>query len=885
MAIEPDFPDRLDALLGRPALIGEPADYRQRMREHGSMGEQLLTKYRVDPVMAGFFDIAESKSWDLWLAEMPADAREPVITAVHSLSISYRDQDRDLDAALYWAAIHVRLAQSLPDEFGPRSSRVGYGKDHYVYAALAGLANLEGMRGAVEREYALLREAESYYHAEQDARLREGVTERPAPERILRIGSGLEELYRNLSKAAWRIGDEAEARRYHLLANDHRNDDRTAASEIAELMRKGEYYLDMSRPDAALGYFQDAVTLAETEQMHATSYSVRVIANAYRRIADVYNRLGVPRTALVMLAKARDLMIGSGKSGFLGGVEVTAARICQANPRLGVALDHYLRALEYYSARAESGTAHTWTTPDSRILRIIDFEGGFGVLLDVAEVLRQDGRCSEAADFLRLATAIAETVRGSAVDEASRIAVQEQRSGALVALAQIQLQQARETSSPDWAAEAWQTIETLRARTFLDMVGDTALAPPADLPAELTAREAELLERRRRLRAAPTRDAGFWAAHEAIEAELGQVWRLLAAASSEAAEYVAVRHARPATHAEVSAVLRDRVPVPSSRAVAVNLFFLDDQTLMLLAVGGGDAHVRVVSSRVDRKRLARFAGANFGSASRVREMAIDLEDLFHHEFAGVVAPFADLCEPGDTLIISPVAPLHNIPLGAMLLGDDVLIARNPLVISPSASLLRSRRLAVRHGSQGSHAVFGDPTGDLAGARTEAVELAERWGVSPLLGAAATTDALLTALASAGSVHVAAHAAFSAEDPLASEVRMADRVLTAREILGIRTSRLDLVTLSACESGVYHTQRSEDPMGLPRALLFAGAHSVLASLWRVPDSWAYQLMTGFYSELRNGLSKAESLRQTALAVRGQDERLDRWAGFVLVGSWL
>ncbi|GAA0622435.1 hypothetical protein GCM10010174_46700 [Kutzneria viridogrisea] len=883
MAAEPDFQDRLGALLGRPALTWEPADYRQSAGEHGSTGDLLLAKCRVNPNMAGFFDIVEAESWQSWLAAVAADAREPVIIAVQALSITYRDQDRNLAAALCWAAIHVRLARSLPDGFGPRSSRVGYSKDHYLYAALAGLAKLEGLRGAVEREYALLREAESHYHAGQEARRREGVTERPAVERILGIGSGLEHLYRDLSKAAWRIGDEAEARRYHLLANDHRNDDRTADSEIAELMLRGEYWLDMGQANTALGYFQDAVALAETEQKH--THIVQVTAQAYDRIAEVYNRLGVPRTALLMLAKARELMIGSGKSGFLAGVEVTAARILRTSPRLGVALDHYLRALEYYSAPAEPGAAHTWTAPDGRVLRVIDFEGGFGVLLAAAEVLREDGRRGEAADFLRLATAIAESVRGSALDEASRIAVQEQRSEALVALARIQLELARETGSPDFADEAWQTMETLRARTFLDMVGDTALALPAGVPAELAAREAELLERRRRLRAEVNRDNGFWAAHESIEAELAQVWHSLAALSPETAEYVAVRQARPASHAEVSAVLRDRAPEPSGRAVAVNLFFQDDQTLTLLAVGGGDAHVRVVSSRVDRRRLTKFAAANFGSASRVRELATDLEDLFHHEFAGVVAPFADLCEPGDTVVVGLTGPLHNIPLGAVRLGDDVLLARNPLVISPSASLFRSWRLAIRHGGQGDHAVFGDPTGDLAGARIEAAELAERWGVAPLLGAAATADALLAALGSAGSVHVAAHAAFSAEDPLASGVRMADRVLTAQEILGIRTSGLDLVALSACESGVYHAQRSEDPMGLPRALLFAGAHSVLASLWKVPDSSAYQLMTGFYSGLRNGLPKAEALRRTALAVRGQDERLDRWAGFVLVGSWL
>lgn len=88
MAAEPDFPGRLDALLGRPALMWEPTDYRQSTREHGSIGDLLLSKYRVDPRMAGFFDIVEAESWEPWLAAVVTDDREPVIIAVQGLSIS-----------------------------------------------------------------------------------------------------------------------------------------------------------------------------------------------------------------------------------------------------------------------------------------------------------------------------------------------------------------------------------------------------------------------------------------------------------------------------------------------------------------------------------------------------------------------------------------------------------------------------------------------------------------------------------------------------------------------------------------------------------------------------------------------------------------------------
>lgn len=848
------------------------------------VGDALLAKWQSDPAVNvnSFFTMLEDESpgdWDIWLSVTPDVIVERLVISAQALCITYRDRDRLLDDALRWAGIHLRLARSLPESFGPRSSKMGYGRNHYIFAALSGMARLESMRGAVERELALLKEAEAHYHAEQDARRREGVYERPMAERILGVGGGLSDLYRDLSKAAWRLGDEAEARRYHLLSVDHRLDERSAPSEIAELILKGRYWMDMNHPDQALEHFQRAITLAETEQMHHP----QVAADAYDEMARAYHRLGIPRTALKLAEKARSLMADSGKSGILAVVEMTLAQITAKHRRLGDPMTHLLQALDYYSAVAEPGSAHTWTAPDGRVLQIIDFEDAFSVLLFIADVLTADGRLAMAADYLALATQIAETVRSGAVDEASRIAVQEQRSEALTELVRVRLDLHREHGTPEYGDLAWQTLETLRARTFLDMVGETELRVPAEVGADLSSRERELLDRRRRLRSSPGRDAGFWAAYQAVEQQLTDVWTAMSRSGPAAAEYVAVRQARPASHIEVAEVLREMPSGPAGRVVAVNLFFPDDETLVLLAVGSGDAHVRVASSRVDRRRLARFTAANFGSADRVRELATDLEDLFQHEFRPVVDPFADVCEPGDTVIVCPTGPTHNVPLGAVKLGGDALIARNPLVISPSTSLLRSRRLTGTVGGQVRRAVFGDPTGDLEGARREAIELAAAWGVPAQLGAAATAEALSTALSSADTVHVAAHAAFNAQEPLASAIQMSNRVLNAKEILGIRAERLDLVTLSACESGIYHAERSEDPVGLPRALLFAGASSVLVSLWKVPDSSTRSLMSNFYDASRDGISKAEALRRATLAVRAQNERLDCWAGFVLIGS--
>ncbi|KUN04018.1 hypothetical protein AQI95_21530 [Streptomyces yokosukanensis] len=858
-------------------------------RHPGSYGDLLLSKVREDVNLSGFFQrnlAHDTASWEPWLAGTAPDLREPVVIAAQALSIGYRDRDHDLGQAAFWAETHLRLTRTLPASFDPRQSRLGYGRDHHIAVALTGLARVEAMRGAVEHAYSLLRDAERHFLAEEEVRDRLGITERPAAERILGTGGDFrDDLYAQLAELAVQIGDEEGARRYRDLAIAHRRDDPSAYGEIEELILRGRFHLDGDRPDIALRHFQQAVDLAESAETQMQVADIR--SNAYRYLAEAYGRLGTPRTALATLDRARAVLADetAPKRNRLAWVEVSAARVLRRHPGLGDPMAHLLLALEHCCLPAGPGDPHSWTTADGRRLRVAAPADAWPILLEAAEILQERGHLTDLCELLRVATGIAEEVRAGAVDETSRLAVQEQRGQALVTLARAQLALAGTTHAPQHADAAWQTVETLRARTFLDMVGDAALTPPGGVPAELAARETELLERRRALRAAPRRDSGFWSAHRAVEQELADVWRAMAARSPDAAEYVATRQARPTSHAEVAALLRTAPPGPGGRVVAVNMLFLDDARLAFLAVAGDDPHVRVATARVDRTRLARFAAANFGSAARVRELATDMEDLFQHELAGVVAPFADLCEPGDTVVLCPAGPVHNVPLGAARLGQDVLLARNPLVLSPSASLLRSRRLVERRRTARSYAVFGDPTGDLAGARREAAELAQRWGVLPRIGARATAGALLEALATDGTVHVAAHAAFTADDPLASGVRMADRLLSAREILGVRASGPDLVTLSACESGVYTADGAEDPMGLLRALLFAGAHSVVVSLWKVPDSAAYRLMTAFYSALDGTASKAHALRAAALALREDSDRFDRWAAFALAGSWL
>jgi CHAT domain-containing protein len=93
---------------------------------------------------------------------------------------------------------------------------------------------------------------------------------------------------------------------------------------------------------------------------------------------------------------------------------------------------------------------------------------------------------------------------------------------------------------------------------------------------------------------------------------------------------------------------------------------------------------------------------------------------------------------------------------------------------------------------------------------------------------------------------------------------------------------DLVTLSACETGLGKVANGDDVVGLTRGFLYAGSSSIVSSLWKVDDQATGVLMTGFYNALKN-TGKREALRQAQLSARKTYPHPYYWASFQLTGS--
>jgi CHAT domain-containing protein len=98
---------------------------------------------------------------------------------------------------------------------------------------------------------------------------------------------------------------------------------------------------------------------------------------------------------------------------------------------------------------------------------------------------------------------------------------------------------------------------------------------------------------------------------------------------------------------------------------------------------------------------------------------------------------------------------------------------------------------------------------------------------------------------------------------------------------------DLVVLSACETALGREVRGEGLLGLSQGFMYAGARSLIASLWQVSDRATAELMTKFYRFMLNdGMPPAQALREAQLASAAERRWSDPyfWSGFVLLGDW-
>jgi CHAT domain-containing protein len=152
----------------------------------------------------------------------------------------------------------------------------------------------------------------------------------------------------------------------------------------------------------------------------------------------------------------------------------------------------------------------------------------------------------------------------------------------------------------------------------------------------------------------------------------------------------------------------------------------------------------------------------------------------------------------------------------------------------------------------------------------------------LTGQQATRANLLKAAPRARFLHLASHGYFRRDNPMFSFLKLADANLNFYSLLDLRLNA-EMVTLSACHTGVNKVFPGDELHGLVRGFLYAGAPSIVASLWAVGDRSTADFMREMYSQIRAGSSKRAAIRHAQLAIKDAYGHPYYWAPFVLMGN--
>lgn len=467
-------------------------------------------------------------------------------------------------------------------------------------------------------------------------------------------------------------------------------------------------------------------------------------------------------------------------------------------------------------------------------------------------------------------------------------------------------------------AEAFHLSERSRARGFLALLAERELAF-VEQPPEL--------ERRRRDNAAnydrALQKLAGWTAKdgEPARAELeGQLASLRRQREDLQAQ---LRKASPrlASLGEPAPLDLEGARLALDPGTLALAFSVGEEKTLLFALtreGGLAVHVLPLGEAALRREVASFLEAIAARQKTGTELYLDL-----------LAPAADLLAASERLLVLPDGPLWRVPWGALRDPQGrFLIEGRPVHTALSLTVYAALRAGDRQQAGSVVVAFADPLyrrtsgveeparvlrgldwSPLPFSRREAEELATTFPGAHLYLGQEASEENAKSIHQARILHFATHAFLDDRTPLDSalvltlpEALSAGRengLLQVWEVLESVRLDADLVVLSACETALGREQSGEGLIGLTRAFHFAGARSVLASLWSVADQVTAELMARFYRHLAAGRATDEALRAAQLELiaapvptrtaQGQSLETDAsapyfWAASELFGDW-
>lgn len=294
--------------------------------------------------------------------------------------------------------------------------------------------------------------------------------------------------------------------------------------------------------------------------------------------------------------------------------------------------------------------------------------------------------------------------------------------------------------------------------------------------------------------------------------------------------------------------------------------------------------------------------ARLQQAMKEPDTAREVRSLSQQVYGWLIQPVeADLKQTKvDTLVFVQDGLLRNIPMAALYDGNQYLVEKYAVALSPGLQLFTPRSLAPTKLTALTAGLTQPPPDYAQFAPLPEVEaelnLIQQAGVNTttLLDQTFTSKALeqqINALPFKV-VHLATHGQFSSQAK-DTYILAADGAINVSQLDNLLRSRsqsaseaVELLVLSACQTAAGDNRAT---LGLAGVAIRAGARSTLASLWHIDDRSTAIFIGEFYRQLATAkVTKAEALRRAQLMLLKEYPQYSRpsyWAPYVLVGNWL
>ncbi|MEM7353357.1 MAG: CHAT domain-containing tetratricopeptide repeat protein [Acidobacteriota bacterium] len=711
--------------------------------------------------------------------------------------------------------------------------------------------------------------------------------------------SQVAQVFNHLGVLAWDRGDLDAAEDFYNRSLTIRDQIAPGSLEVAgSLNNLGIIAAERDELSAAEDFFHHALAIRQ-------ELAPRSVAFAFNlgNLGEVALLRGDPTTAEAYLRRALSLYETVAPRSVQTAVSLhLLGDVARARTDFDAAVTHYERALSIHRERAPSSVREAESCHRLAVLH------------------RQQRRFDQALAFYDCAAEALEAQKGKLGGS------DELRSGFAAKHADIYRGAIDLLVATGKQEKAFHWLERYRARELLNLLAERDLGFTADLTPAIESK-------RRDANRGYNRAFNQWMK---LSDQAGEATRRQAQEELERARQlqVAVRSEIRAVAPRLDALQNPRVLDLDAASEAFDTgtlllsYSIGEERSYLFAVGSQEQSLKVVALDLGAAALRGAVGdfrqaLDRGSVDPRPEKALLLSAQLSQ---WLLAPIRQRIDQAERLLILADGPLHSLPFAALIdpsAMDDrrFLIESKSIHHAASATVFARLKQDRRKTQTVRLTAFGDPQyptpsdaaqelglpsagrrglglTPLPASRREVQNLEELYPEAAriYLGRQATEAQVKAVGKETTILHIAAHGLLDDRFPLDSALAMTipkrwhegedNGLLQVWEIFEQVRLDADLVTLSACDTGRGKLYDGEGLLGMTRAFQYAGARSVLASLWSVSDRSTAELMRHFYSYLQAGWSKAEALRAAQLDLL-RDPALAHpfhWAGFELVGDW-